>query len=70
MELYLAIGAILVAALFAAVAGGFAIWASRLGSLISLHHHLARGTNDNDDPKRGVFRTSRRLISRKRRSRH
>jgi hypothetical protein len=59
MQLYLGIGGLL---LLAAVMGALAIWARRLGSLISLHHHLAGGTNNKDGPKRDTFRTSRRLI--------
>ena len=50
MQLYLAIGGFLVVILFAGVMAGFAIWARRLCSLISLHHHLANGTNNKDEP--------------------
>jgi hypothetical protein len=69
MLLYLAIGGFLVVILFAGVMGALAIWARRLGSLISLHHHLAGGTNNKDDPKRGALRKSRRRISPERRNR-
>jgi hypothetical protein len=62
MLLYLGIGGLLVAILLVGITGGLAIWAKRLGSLISLHHHLAGGTNNKDGPKRDTFRTSRRLI--------
>jgi hypothetical protein len=51
MQLYLGIGGLL---LFAGVMGALAIWARRLGSLISLHHHLAGGTNNKGDPKRSA----------------
>lgn len=61
MLLYLRIGALLVAILLAGILGGLAIWARRLGSLISLHHHLAGGANNSDGPKRGTFRKSRRI---------
>jgi len=69
MQLYLAIGAFLVVILFAGVVGAFAIFARRLGSLISLHHDLAAGANNNDEPERGAFRKSRRLIFSERRNR-
>jgi hypothetical protein len=69
MQLYLAIGGFLVVILFAGVMGGLAIWARRLGSLISLHHHLAAGTSNKDEPERGAFRKLRRLISPERRNR-
>ena len=59
---YLGIGGLLVAVLLLAIIGGLAIWTRRLGSLISLHHHLAGGTDNKDDQKRGAFRKSRRLI--------
>ena len=62
MLLYLGIGGLLVAILLLAIMGGLAIWARHLGSLISLHHHLAGGANNKDGPKRGTFRKSRHLI--------
>ena len=61
MMLYFGVGALLVAILLAGILGGLAIWARRLGSLISLHHHLAGGANNKDGPKRGAFRKSRRI---------
>jgi hypothetical protein len=60
MLLYLGIGALLVAVLVAGILGGLAIWAKRLGSLISLHHHLAGGTNNKDGPEKCASRKSRR----------
>lgn len=69
MQLYLAIGGFLGVVLVAGVMAGFAIWARRLGSLISLHHHLADGTSNKDEPERGAFRKLRRLISPERRNR-
>jgi hypothetical protein len=58
MLLYLGIGALLVVILVAGILGGLTIWAKRLGSLISLHHHLAGGTNNKDGPAEGVSRKS------------
>jgi hypothetical protein len=60
MQVYLAIGGFLVVVLVTGVIG-LAIVARRLGSLISLHHHLAGGANNSDGPKRGTFRKSRRI---------
>lgn len=59
MLLYLGIGALLVGILLIGI--GLAIWTRRLGSLISLHHHLAGGASNKDGPKRGAFRKSRRI---------
>lgn len=67
MQLYLGLGGLLVVILFAAI--GLAIWARRLGSLISLHHYLAAGTNNKDDPKSSAVRKSRRMISTERQNR-
>jgi hypothetical protein len=67
MQLYLGLGGLLVVILFAAV--GLAIWARRLGSLISLHHYLAAGTNNTNDPKSGAARKSRHMISPERQNR-
>jgi hypothetical protein len=67
MQLYLGLGGLLVVILFAAV--GLAIWARRLGLLISLHHYLAAGANNNDDPNGGAVRKSRRMISTERQNR-
>jgi hypothetical protein len=69
MLLYLGIGALFVIILFAAVMGGLAIWTRRLGSLISLHHHLAGGTNNKDVPKKGASGKSRRPTPLARRNR-
>jgi hypothetical protein len=69
MQLCLAIGGFLVVVLFAGVLGGLAIVARRLGSLISLHHHLAGGTNNKDAPKKGASGKPRRLTSPARRNR-
>lgn len=68
MQFYLAIGGFLVVVLVTGVIG-LAIVARRLGSLISLHHHLADGTSNKDEPERGAFRKLRRLISPERRNR-
>jgi hypothetical protein len=68
MQFYLAIGGFLVVVLFTGVIG-LAIVARRLGSLISLHHHLAGGTNNKDAPKKGASGKPRRLTSPARRNR-
>jgi len=68
MQFYLAIGGFLVVVLVTGVIG-LAIVARRLGSLISLHHHLAGGTNNKDAPKKDASGKSPRLTSPARRKR-